>query len=61
MTNKKDKDNDKDIWRTPSKRLVTFETIENNNLNIHSDPSIKCNMEQHSQKQHRMARQLIFE
>ena len=36
-------------------RLVTFETlitsltIENNNLNIHSDSSIKSNMGKHSQ------------
>ena len=46
--NDKDKDNDK--WRTPSKNnprpltfetLITFLTIENNNLNIHSDPWIK--------------------
>ena len=43
-----EKDNDNDNWRTPAQnRLVTFETlitfltIENNNLNIHSDPSIK--------------------
>ena len=46
--NDKDKDNDK--WRTPSKNdprpltfetLITFLTIENNNLNIRSDPWLK--------------------
>ena len=43
----KDNDNCKNTLKEQSQRLVTFETlvtfltIENNNLNIHSDPRIK--------------------
>ena len=51
MANTKDNDNDKE----QSSRLETIETlltflaIENNNLNIHSQPSIKSDRGQHSQ------------
>ena len=51
VINKKDNDNDKgQSWRLEIiETLFAFLTIEKNNLNIKSEPSIKSDRGQHSQ------------
>ena len=51
VINKKDNDNDKgQTWRLEIiETLFAFLTIEKNNLNIKSEPSIKSDRGQHSQ------------
>ena len=49
MTTINKKDNDNDNILETIETLFTFLTIEKNNLNIHSEPSIKSDRGQHSQ------------